>query len=245
MDLEACSVDDLIDGYTIGGDFYECALCGKKFSTDEVFPVEGKFYNAEKAVKLHVETAHPGRILDLISGESKYLSLTDKQKELFILFAQGRGDAEIAKTLKITASTVRHQRFVFKEKAKSAKLYLALWELTQRHAASSDKLIDIHGGAKMIDDRYVITEEENRKIIENVFLSESPLKLKVFSPKEKKKIVILRRIIKEFEKGRKYKEKEVNEILKSIYEDYATIRRYLYEYGYMERTRDCSEYWVK
>ena len=36
-----------------------------------------------------------------------------------------------------------------------------------------------------------------------------------------------------------------NSVLKLIYEDYATIRRYLIEYGFMERTNDCKEYWVK
>lgn len=27
-------------------------------------------------------------------------------------------------------------------------------------------------------------------------------------------------------------------------EDYVTIRRYLIEYGFMERTNDCKEYWI-
>ncbi|MEG2739993.1 DUF2087 domain-containing protein, partial [Clostridium sp.] len=30
-----------------------------------------------------------------------------------------------------------------------------------------------------------------------------------------------------------------------IYEDYATIRRALVEYGFMKRSNDCSSYWVK
>ena len=35
------------------------------------------------------------------------------------------------------------------------------------------------------------------------------------------------------------------EILKRIYEDNATIRRYLIEYGFLDRSKDCSKYWVK
>lgn len=38
-------------------------------------------------------------------------------------------------------------------------------------------------------------------------------------------------------------EREVNEILKGIYPDFASLRRYLIEYGFFERTRDGSAYW--
>ncbi len=29
------------------------------------------------------------------------------------------------------------------------------------------------------------------------------------------------------------------------YDDNATIRRYLIEYGFLDRSKDCSKYWVK
>ena len=82
-------------------------------------------------------------------------------------------------------------------------------------------------------------------LFRSVFESLEPLKLKVFSSKEKKKIVILRKLAEQFQPGRKYTEKEVNEILGAVYDDYAMLRRYLIEYGYMERTKDCSSYWLK
>ena len=97
----------------------------------------------------------------------------------------------------------------------------------------------------MLEDGFIITDEESKKITEGVFASQAPLKLKVFSSKEKKKIVILRRIIREFHRDREYTEKEINEILKNIYGDYAILRRCLVDYGYMDRTRDGSKYWVK
>ena len=95
----------------------------------------------------------------------------------------------------------------------------------------------------MADGRARITAEERDKILENVFRSLSPLQLKVFSSKEKKKLVILARIAEEFQRGRSYTEKEVNGILADIYEDHVTLRRYLIEYGFMGRSRDCSKYW--
>lgn len=48
-----------------------------------------------------------------------------------------------------------------------------------------------------------------------------------------------------FKQGKIYSEKEVNRILKRIYEDNATLRRALIEYGFMERSNDCKSYWVK
>jgi hypothetical protein len=42
-----------------------------------------------------------------------------------------------------------------------------------------------------------------------------------------------------------YAEKEINEILKAIYEDYVMLRRYLIEYGFIDRKSDGSEYWLK
>ena len=56
-------------------------------------------------------------------------------------------------------------------------------------------------------------------------------------------MVILRAIAQEFEQGKTYTERQVNEILKEIFPDYVTLRRYLIEYGYLRRTRDGSAYW--
>ena len=108
-----------------------------------------------------------------------------------------------------------------------------------------DPKSEVHNGATMVDERYLMTAEETRKIADTFFISRNPLILKSFSSKEKKKLVILRVISEQFEKGKEYSENEVNAILKSIYEDHATIRRYLIEYGFMERTANCEKYWLK
>ena len=67
---------------------------------------------------------------------------------------------------------------------------------------------------------------------------------KIFFAQRKEKGVILGKIAEQFEYGKKYSEHEVNEILKPIYADYMTIRRYLIMYGFMERTRDGRQYWL-
>ena len=43
-------------------------------------------------------------------------------------------------------------------------------------------------------------------------------------------------ILQEFEFDRDYPEKEVNEIISNIYEDYCDVRRYFVEHGWMSRS---------
>lgn len=241
LDLEKAELCDIIVGYKESCEGYTCLWCGSFYEKGQVYKLNGKYYDAKKAVKLHMDNDHCDRLCELLESESKYLSLTENQQELFKMFKSGLSDSQIAKALCVAPSTVRHQKFVFRERAKAAKLYLAAWSL----AETTDNLIPVHKGAKMVDERYVITQDEREKILENVFDSLEPLKLKVFSKKEKKKIVILSRIAGEFKQQQTYTEKEVNEVLKEIYEDFATLRRYLVEYGYMERTRDGKSYWLK
>lgn len=46
----------------------------------------------------------------------------------------------------------------------------------------------------------------------------------------------------EFETGVEYTEKEVNHKLVNYYDDYALLRRYLVDFGLLERSKDCSIY---
>ena len=155
-------------------------------------------------------------------------------------------DKQIAAKLEISSSTVRHMRFMLREKAKQAKMYLAIYELVnEKYTSQQERIIPIHSEATMIDDRYVTTEKEKENIVKNSFSSLEPLILKHFPVKEKKKIVVLAKIAEQFENNRRYTEKEVNQLLKTNFDDYVTLRRYLIEYGFMERTTDCNEYWLK
>ena len=91
----------------------------------------------------------------------------------------------------------------------------------------------------MTDERYGIHRGGNRK---NPFLPSSLLSTRsssAFSPKKKR-----RRSLSSAKSRNKYRpetdytEKQVNAVLADIYDDYVTIRRYLIEYGFMDRTRD-------
>ena len=66
-------------------------------------------------------------------------------------------------------------------------------------------------------------------------------RLKQIPRQWKKREVILRYLVEQFEPDRRYTEKEVNEIIGRTHEDYATLRRLLIDTGRMAREREV--YW--
>lgn len=247
MDYSRLTWGEIKQGYRFDPEknAFLCHYCDKAFPAGQVFSMDGAFFTPEYAAAKHIEAEHGGNIRQLLYADTKYNTLSDHQKELLSLFYENRPDQEIAKKLGLSASTVRHQKFTFREKAKQAKLYLAQYaQVFEGKPVSQEDIVPIHNQATYYDDRYVITEQERTRILETVFDSLDPLRLKVFSAKEKKKVVILTKMAEQFEAGRHYTEKEVNQILKPIYEDYGTIRRFLIMYGFMERNDDGSKYWL-
>jgi hypothetical protein len=59
--------------------------------------------------------------------------------------------------------------------------------------------------------------------------------------KEAKRRIVLERIAIEFEPGARYEEREVNAIVGRFFNDYASIRRYLVDDGFL--AREHGEYW--
>ena len=244
--IDEASLDELQSGVREEEGGCRCLVCGERFHEGEIYPVEGRLFDCRRAARLHVERAHGGMLEVLLAEEGKQNPFTDNQKQLLRLFGEGKTDSEIAAETRTALSTVRHQRFVFREKQRQAKLVLAVCQLAlSGRTAEQDRILPPHGGAKMVDDRYLITAEERDRIIKGAFSSQSPLVLKAIPPKQKKKVAVLGRIAEELEPDRRYTEKELNELLKGIHEDYATLRRYLIEYGFMDRERDCSAYWKR
>ncbi len=248
MELEKLTIEELKNGYKYEKESgrYVCNNCKKFYEAGEIYKFGDRLFEASKAVEIHIEDEHDGSLKDILFSDSKYNSLTANQKDLVWKIYTGMSDKEISQELGLSPSTVRNQRFTLREKAKQAKLFLAIYEQAiEKKSNPEDVIVPVHGSATMVDDRYVITEKEKDKILEAEFESLNPLKLKRFPGKEKKKIVILGRIAGQFDHGEKYTELEMNEIIKEIFHDYAVIRRYLIEYGFMDRTADGKAYWLK
>jgi len=59
----------------------------------------------------------------------------------------------------------------------------------------------------------------------------------------KKRIIVYEHIAQHFETGRHYTEKEVNDLLKRFHADVVSIRRDLFDLGFINRRQDGSDYW--
>lgn len=67
-------------------------------------------------------------------------------------------------------------------------------------------------------------------------------KLTTIPRKQKNKMIVLEYISHFFSEGIEYSEKEVNQIIKKFYSDFAIIRRYLVDFGFLDRNREGSIY---
>lgn len=229
---------------------YQCILCEDTYEKGRIYKEKEVLHDAYGAVKHHIQKEHGSVAEYLLHQELNLTGLTEIQRKLLLMLLKGKNDQEIAKELGIAQSTVRNHRFKIREKEKQAKLFLALMASLEEETnkpiqnSDADTIEEIHSTARMVDDRFNITDKEREKTLATYMTREGALKQ--FPAKEKKKIIILSEIIKNFKHDTEYTEQEVNKVLKRIYEeDYPTIRRALIEYGYMDRSDDCSRYRVK
>lgn len=243
------TIEEVKKGYIEQEEELKCIICGEEFIKGRIYEVESLLYDAKKATELHIEEKHGSTLQYLLNMNPSFVGISQVQREVLLLMADGLSDKEIAQKFGVAQSTIRNHRYKLREKEKQARLFLAMMELlssnTQKKVNKLDKetLCDAHKTATTLDDRYNITDKEIKETIKN-YMDESGA-IKIFPSKEKKKIILLSQIVKHFSKGKKYSEKEINRILGRIYDDYATIRRALIEYGFVERSNDCSSYWVK
>lgn len=240
------SLDELKNGFIEDKECYTCLLCGEKFQKGVIFPCDSILYEAKKFVQVHIARKH-GSVFDYLTSLDKRLTgLTDHQAKLLKLFYLGKSDTDVQKEMGIgSSSTIRNHRFVLKEKERQAKVFLAMMELLKEKDKHAPKMSTPHVTAKMVDSRNNVTSSENEEILKKFFPKGTNGPLKTFAIKEKYKIVVLKEIAKRFISGKIYNEKEINQILAEIYDDFATLRRYLIEYGYLDRKVDGSKYWLK
>ena len=243
------SIEEVKKGYIEEENCYRCLVCEDEFEKGRIYNVNENLYDAKKATEIHIGGKHGSMLQYLLNMNNNFIGISEVQRDLIILMANGLSDKEIAIKMGVAQSTIRNNRYKLREKEKQARLFLAMMELLSSNInkkitkLDNEQLCDAHKTATTIDDRYNITEKERETVIKN-YMNETG-GIKTYPSKEKKKIIILGEVTKNFVKGRKYTEKDINKILKRVYEDYVTIRRALIEYGFIERSNDCSAYWVK
>ena len=223
---------------------YACLFCRQTYQQGIIYPMGEVLYEAEKAMLVHIQQSHGSVFETLIQLDKKYTGLSDIQREMLQLFHKGLSDKEILeRSSSGSISTIRQHRFKLKEKERQAKIFLALMaNLENSRVPMKDS--HINKEEIVVDSRYGITENEREKVLQTYFKNGLDGAVDIFPSKEKRKIMVLQHILKRFDQGKKYSEKEVNDIIKTAHDDYVTVRRYFIEYGFMDRNSDGSQYWV-
>ncbi len=72
------------------------------------------------------------------------------------------------------------------------------------------------------------------------------LQIRQYPKKHSKRLLVWEYLSTKFEQGRTYTEREVNEVLNRFHTfgDPATLRRFMFNYKFLNRTEDCRTYWV-
>ena len=184
------------------------------------------------------------RYMEELLAFFKAMSDANRLKIIGLLAQEARSVEEIAEMLGLNSSTVSHHlarlSSVGLVSARAEGYYSiyqleenALNEMAQR-LLSREKLPSV--AADVDVDAY------DRKVL-NTYLSADG-HIAAFPAQQKKEVAILRYVVESFQPGRRYSEKEVNEVLTRFNDDTARLRRNLVEYGFMDREGGGGSYWL-
>jgi len=241
------TLDQLTAGFIGTNSTWDCLFCKESLRKGHVYPQGTDLVEAELAMRNHITQAHTSTFHALLAMGKKGTGLSDNQRTLLGYFYDGYSDKEIQPLAgDVSLSTIRNHRFVLREKARQAKVFVALMELLENsNQDPGSRLIEIPGSGSASDERFAITQSEFKKIIKGHFPEGPDGAMSRFPKKQKSKIAVLIQILKRFHAKRRYTQVEVNEILATASEDYTTLCRYMVDYGFLGRTRDGAESWVE
>lgn len=185
-----------------------------------------------------IETAP---INDELLAFFKALADATRLKIIGLLANQQLTVEQLASMLDVSSSTVSHHLARLSEiglVTARAESYYSVYSLqTDVLEAMARRLLERKNLPNLAEDADI--EAYDRKVLRS-FLDESG-RIVSFPMQQKKFEVLLRYVVKDFEAGRKYTEKEVNEILSHYNDDVASLRRGLVTAKFMARNHGI--YW--
>ncbi len=175
----------------------------------------------------------------------KALADANRLKIVGLLAQKPYSVEELAALLDLRPSTVSHHL------AKLAEV-----DLVSARADSYYNVYQLDEKALMDKSRSLFSQENLKASVSDVDLDAYDSKvvadytrkdgsLKTIPAQRKKLEAVLRYVVKAFKVGKRYTEKQVNEILSGYHEDTASLRRELVGFGLMKREGGGGEYWIE
>lgn len=184
------------------------------------------------------------QMLEELLAFFKALSDANRLKIIGLLAREPASVEQIASTLGVGVSTTSHHLARLAElglvTARAEGHYYFYSLQTDVLQAMAEKLLKTENLPRLSGE--VDTDAYDRKVL-SAFV-DGDGRIKAFPAQEKKFQVVLRYVLKAFEPGRRYPEKEVNEILLRFNDDTASLRRGMIEYHLMDRAGGGGEYWL-
>jgi DNA-binding HxlR family transcriptional regulator len=173
----------------------------------------------------------------------KALSDANRLKIIGLLAQKPYSVEELAALLDLKASTVSHHLSkLAKVGLVSAKAdsYYNVYQLDEKalELKSRSLFSQENLAASVVD---VDADAYDNKVVKDYLRKDGGLKT---IPAQRKKLdAVLRHVAKAFKPGKRYSEKQVNEILKNYHADTASLRRELVGSGIMKREGGGGDYW--
>jgi len=184
-----------------------------------------------------------------MSGDNELVSIfkaladSSRLKIVGILAQQPTTVEQLAAMLGLKASTISHHLSRLAEVglvSARAQGYYSIYQLEKEALSSNMQRIFSSEQIAAVISTIDMDAFEN-KIVRDFTTADGQLKT---IPAQRKKLeVVLRYVVKAFEPGVRYSEKQVNEMLAHFHKDTATLRRELVGYGLMRREGGGGEYW--
>ena len=172
----------------------------------------------------------------------KALADANRLKIVGLLSQQPYSVEQLAAILDLRPSTVSHHLSKLADAglvSARADSYYNVYQLEEEKLQQTRSLFSQQELAAVVED--VDLNAYDRKVVEDYSLPDR--RLKTIPAQRRKREAVLRYVVKAFEPGVHYSEKQINEILARYHEDTATLRRELVGYGLMDREDGGEEYW--
>ena len=151
---------------------------------------------------------------------------------LGLLATRPHTGVELTVALDLTAPTISHHLHRLRDVGivrAQADAQRRIWSINH------DLLADVH----LPDAAPGHVDADHERTVRTFFDGE---RLRSIPAKRKARVAVLLELLRRFEPGRRYAEREVNDILRHAHPDVALLRRELVDYRYLRRAR--SMYWV-